>query len=163
MPSWKVRSLRVLGLEQDYDDQDLSSLEAEEQTLCRDLIIALENAENSMIAVCRSKAAQQKDHEENNPRRNSGKDLEVDFSEESEVRFFDAVLTANGAPRQSERTMRTKSFDGTSAHKAHFKRNLQESDSDSDSDSEEEWDDTCDEIADLMGRQRHSCLWSQAW
>lgn len=176
MPSWKARSLRVLGLDE-ANSQELSCLEAEEQALCKALLVALENAEHAFPTSAQSVDEQRQDLDEDSDDSDdelTGKmqsktkearlDREVSFSDESEVRFFNAEI-GSSAPRQCERTLQTKSFDGTSAHKAHFRRDRDASDtSDSDSsDSEEEFEDVCDEIADLMGRQRHSCLWSASW
>jgi len=70
-----------------------------------------------------------------------------------------------------ERRLYTKLFDGPSAHKAKHKgmcmfgvlsRNTAESDED-DSEEEEEWEDRCDDIADLMSQERSLILWSNTW
>lgn len=81
------------------------------------------------------------------------------------------------------RTLFTKSFDGPSGHKAKRQRGRSAAaaggplsgvdvpafDDDSEDEDEddardwEHWEDRCDDIADLMGQQRHTLLWSAAW
>mmetsp|Transcript_34122 Transcript_34122/g.77857 ORF Transcript_34122/g.77857 Transcript_34122/m.77857 type:complete len:585 (+) Transcript_34122:77-1831(+) len=78
-----------------------------------------------------------------------------------------------------QRELFTKDFDGPSGHKA--KRSFpserkdgikaaevetqppESSDEGSDCEDDEEWEDHCDDIADLMSQQRHMLLWSQSW
>jgi len=82
------------------------------------------------------------------------------------------------AVHEYQRELFTKDFDGPSGHKA--KRSFpserrdgikaevetqppDSSDDGSDYEDDDEWEDHCDDIADLMSQQRHMLLWSQSW
>lgn len=95
---------------------------------------------------------------------------------QAEVSFF--PLHGNHSI-QYERILSTKSFDGRSGHRA--QRTVSESsphsvqqplkqeegastvDAEEDAEDEDEWKDRCDDIADLMVKQRHMLLWSSSW
>jgi len=100
----------------------------------------------------------------------------VQFSAESHVFFFQTDV--NSSIHQSYiRPLRTKFFDGPSGHKAkrsssHPAEYPQDATiawgncwtDDTGSDAEDDdWEDYCDDIAELMGQQRSQLLWSAAW
>lgn len=107
-----------------------------------------------------------------------GNSSSVRFARSSEVSFFECHEEA-AAPAQLARTLlqyqrslETKVFDGPSGHKA--KRTLSsdkvsspreyvEEESLSPEDEEDEWEDHCDDIAELMSQQRSGMLWAAAW
>jgi len=96
-------------------------------------------------------------------RQQSLRPREVKFAESSKICFFDAwpdrCLPSDGY----HRCLETKVFDGPSGHKA--KRDAEEDSDDADSSAseEEEWEDRCDDIAELMSRERHMLMWSDSW
>lgn len=72
------------------------------------------------------------------------------------------------------RTLSTKKFDGPSGHKVRWRsrsimsRKLPEFYNEGDcenalDDAYDDWEEMCDEIADLMSQQRHTLLWSASW
>lgn len=92
--------------------------------------------------------------------------LEVKLAPTSEVCFF----CADGeiSERPTCRALRMKHFDGPSGHKS--KRLLAVPGdggsalrSDSETDDEFDFEDECDEIAELMCHPRHLLLWSNSW
>jgi len=86
----------------------------------------------------------------------------VQFADDSQVSFFDMELTGcAGEASMYKRSLQTKVFDGPSGHKA--RRAGSESSEEDDSDEEEDWEDRCDDIAELMSRQRTMLLWSESW
>lgn len=99
---------------------------------------------------------------------------EAHFSSRSEICFFD-LNEAAGTGYQ--RSLQTKAFDGPSGHKAkRFRppteassrellssRTQDSSSEDEDEEEPHEWEEKCDEVAELMSRQRHMLLWSPAW
>lgn len=100
------------------------------------------------------------------PRR--GSCLKVKFAYKSTVRFLRCP-----AEGQYERILYTKAFDGPSGHKA--RRTIARCDSSSSEgsddddargepeDDEDDWEDTCDDIADLMSQPRGMLMWSSTW
>eukprot|EP00930_Biecheleria_cincta_P096593 TRINITY_DN88415_c0_g1_i1.p1 TRINITY_DN88415_c0_g1~~TRINITY_DN88415_c0_g1_i1.p1 ORF type:complete len:499 (+),score=94.53 TRINITY_DN88415_c0_g1_i1:207-1703(+) len=86
----------------------------------------------------------------------------VQFGESSTICFFapwpDHCLSLDGYHRRLE----TKVFDGPSGHKAKRATDEDSDDADSSASQEKEWEDRCDDIAELMSRERHM-LWSDSW
>mmetsp|Transcript_98230 Transcript_98230/g.174896 ORF Transcript_98230/g.174896 Transcript_98230/m.174896 type:complete len:493 (-) Transcript_98230:109-1587(-) len=90
---------------------------------------------------------------------------EVRFDDGSQVSFFNLMDdTGNECEiRNYQRSLQTKDFDGPSGHKAR-RAGMESSEEESDSDDDEEdWEDRCDDIAELMSRQRTMLLWSNSW
>lgn len=101
----------------------------------------------------------------------SDRSQRVRFANDSEACFFGACGCLTGADGQGcclapyTRSLWTKNFDGPSGHKA--KRSLH-NDAEScrepvDTEEQEEWEDSCDDIAELMCQPRHCLLWSPSW
>lgn len=95
------------------------------------------------------------------------------FSEDTEVRFFapDTQAALGGEKLEYATATLTKVFDGPSGHKAKLYPAFARSPEDRPTGCcaaevprhLEEWEDTCEEIAELMGQARHSMLWCAAW
>jgi len=115
------------------------------------------------------------------PRRQSS-GMTLKFATTAEVCFF-VPDDLEGVHKSYHQSIIAKAFDGPSGHKARKTKNdrsrlsntengysakLDESETD-DSDSigkivlTEEWQERCDEIAELMVQERHCLLWSPCW
>lgn len=169
------------------EDED----EDEERLLSSKLVAALENAEMHAASAraarggCSALLAAEKSFAASWPtdaatsrvqsqRRSAAEEAEPGrrktwFSETSEVCFFHTDVSSDHRSTY-ERELRTKGFDGPSGHKAKRRGELRlwnpaegEEEDDEDEEEEETFEEACDEIAELMGRQRHLLLWAASW
>jgi hypothetical protein len=90
----------------------------------------------------------------------------VSFLAKSKIVFF---LPGEEDPESRpsyERPLFTKDFDGPSGHKAKRESSSKDSTlegSEYEEESDDEWEDQCDDIAELMSQERHLMLWSKSW
>lgn len=92
----------------------------------------------------------------------------VHFAESSNVCFFGSCPERSQPVDGYQRSLVTKVFDGPSGHKAKRAREADPDASDADGtateeEDDEDWEDRCDDIADLMNQQRSMLLWSDSW
>jgi len=183
---WSVRVMRTLGIEhlanpwRSPASETKSELTAkaddrgkngDEESLSARLFIAVCNGERQAGPHLSATSAPSVSCPSEHRRK-----CDVLFAEQAEVSFF--PVHGNHSI-QYERILSTKSFDGRSGHRA--QRNVSESsphsgqqplkqeegastvDPEEDDEDEDEWKDRCDDIADLMVKQRHMLLWSSSW
>jgi len=97
-------------------------------------------------------------------RRKANPPHNVRFTDTSDVRFFQPeVQSPKECFSDYDRAVHTKSFDGPSGHKAFRPTRSETMDRSGQDEDEEEWEDRCDDIADLMCQPRQSMMWSMTW
>jgi len=186
---WSVRVMRTLGIEhlanpsRSPESETKSELTAkaddrekksDDDSLSSRLFIAVCNGERH--AGAHLSATSSAPSSVSCPSEHRRRKSDVLFAEQAEVSFF--PLHGNHSI-QYERILSTKSFDGRSGHRA--QRTVSESsphsgqqplkqeegastvDAEEEAEDEDEWKDRCDDIADLMVKQRHMLLWSSSW
>lgn len=166
----------------DDDDDDNKEGEVEEHLLSSKLVAAVRNAELQVAAVRSDQVLRWVGDSPSTTTpatttpalsRSSSRGSKVSFSRSSEVSFFDAELEIAPDSLEYQRPLETKVFDGPSGHKA--KRTLSSEKEASCSgdrgevalsiqdDEDDEWEDHCDDIAELMSQERSGLLWSASW
>jgi len=158
----------------DYDE------EVEEHALSSKLVAAVRNAELQVAALRTDQVLRWVDDSPDAATsatatlsRSSSGGSSVRFARSSEVSFFDAELELAPASLEYQRSLETKAFDGPSGHKAKRTPSSEKKASSfvdkdegalsTEDDEEDEWEDHCDDIAELMSQQRSNLLWSQSW
>lgn len=149
--------------------------EDEERLLSSKLVAAVQNAERQAAhdRAIRSENCQADPSVHAVPARSrsrqSSERFSVRFSRKSEVSFFAMHVDSSSAPSSQplqadyRRPLHTKDFDGPSGHKAKRSPHSRECRMSEDEEEQEEWEDQCDDIAELMSQQRCCLMWSQAW
>jgi hypothetical protein len=157
--------------------------EEEEIALSSKLVAAVRNAE---LHAAAARAAQGQHQVAPCPVNAARRPSAVKFDRNSEVSFFDDQPDASSELIEYRRALDTKIFDGPSGHKA--KRicasrsgfsddeastvlwSLGATDvaehiegEDASAEEQEDWEDRCDDIAELMGQPRSCLLWSSSW
>jgi len=165
----------------DDDDEEEKDEEVEEHLLSSKLVAAVRNAELQVAAVRADQVLRWVDDSPSAPTpatatphlsRSSG-GSRVRFARSSEVSFFDAELELGPDSLEYRRSLETKVFDGPSGHKAKRTHPSEKKAScpedryevalSTEDDEEDEWEDHCDDIAELMSQERSGLLWSPSW
>lgn len=156
------------------EEEDEDSEELEERALSSKLVAAVRNAE---LHAAKARSRQGEREGSQRPCTTNvkvGKST-VRFARESTVSFFSlpvGEVAETATALEYRRSLETKVFDGPSGHKAKRTSSTTASSSSEDEDEgepstpeeeAEEWEDHCDDIAELMSQQRSGLLWSSSW